>query len=862
VELLEREDQLAQLDRLLDEARAGSGRMALISGDAGVGKTSLVRAFLARLSASVRVLWGACDPLDAPRPLGPFHDMPTIAVSLDGQRGRHDVLSTLFEALGDTRPTVMVVEDIHWADEPTLDALRFLGRRIDRTSGLVIATYREDDVASAGQLRTVLGDLATAPGCRRFAVRPLTAGGVATLAADKGLDPARLYTLTGGNPFFVTEVLAAPGIAVPPTVAHAVLARLARLEASSRQLVDVVALAPRRLEPGIALAVAEVGPQAMDDCLERGVLVLDGRWVGFRHELARLAVESAIPEIRRRRLNVQLLAELERAGESDLARLAHHAAAGRDAVSTLRYGPAAAAEASARGAYRAAAEHLGRTIQIVDGLPAADEAELLSAWAAARTPFDDPRTLLPILERAIDLRREAGDGYGEGRDLTSLARLTRRTGNSESVDRLQAMALARLEQLEPGPDLASCHAAIAIQAVATYRIEECLEHAGLAIDLGRRTGAGKAVTMALDAKAEALTCGRESPEGTETSEENIRLAVRDGDTEGAASALVNAGGNLIVTRQYAASRTYLERALSLAIEGDFDYLAAFARASKARLDCEQGRWSEALQSAEAVRAEPSAAPIVRTVALTAIGRVLVRRGGGRGDARAGREALEEAWSLGRAGDLALQWPIVAGRAEAAWLAGRSDEIRGIVGDVYERCASAPVRWAAGELGFWLWRVGAFDDRPDRLAEPWARQVAGDWRGAAAIWAGLGCPYERAGALADGDEPAMREALSLFNQLVAEPALDRLRAKMRRAGIGHIPVGPRRTTRDAPAHLTQRQLEILGLLELGLSNAEIASRLFITEKTASHHVTAILAKLDVRSRAEAGAAARKMGVVGQ
>jgi DNA-binding CsgD family transcriptional regulator len=856
VELLERDDHLAQLDRLLAGARAGSGRMVLISGDAGVGKTSLVRAFLERLPSSVRVLWGACDPLDAPRPLGPFRDMAPIAAALDDRHGRQDVLAALLAAL-EAQPTVMVVEDVHWADEPTLDALRFIGRRIDRSSGLLIATFREEGLASDGPVRALLGDLATAPGSRRLEAGPLSAEGVAALAQGKGIDPDRLYALTGGNAFFVTEVLAAPGLAVPPTVADAVLARLARLDAPSRRLVDIVAMAPRGVEPSIAQSVAEVSPDAVDDCVERGALVLDGERVGFRHELARLAVEGAVAEPRRRRLHARLLDELEHANETDVARLAHHAAAAHDAVRLLRYGRAAAREASARGAHRAAAEHLGRTLEVTRGLGAGEEAELLSGWAMARAPFDDPAALVPILERAVELRREAGDGYGEGRDLVNLARVSRRVGDSESVNRLHAMALARLQGLEPGRDLAACHAAIATHAVAEYRIAECLEHAALAIDLGRITGAIAAVTLALDAKAEALTCSAESADGIETSEQNVRLAIEAGDNEAAAAALVNAAGNLVVTRQYARSRAYLDRASASAIEGDFDYLVAFAGATRARLDFEQARWPEALASAEAVVALPRPATIVRVLALTAIGRVLVRRG----DASAGGEALEEAWTLARTGDLAFQWPIVAGRAEAASLAGRASDVPPIVGDIYERCASAPVRWAAGELGYWLWRAGAFDGQRDRLAEPWARQVAGDWRGAAAAWAELGCPYEEADALADGDEASMRQALDIFDRLGARPALDRLRARMRRAGISHIPAGPRRATRDAPARLTQRQLEILGLLERGLTNAEIASQLFITEKTASHHVTAILAKLDVRSRAEAGAAARNMGIAG-
>jgi DNA-binding CsgD family transcriptional regulator/tetratricopeptide (TPR) repeat protein len=854
VELVERAELLAQLNGLLAEARAGAGRMALISGDAGVGKTSLARAFVSGLPASVRSLWGSCDPLSAPRPLGPFRDMPTIGHLLERPRGRRDLLQALLDELAGPVTTVMVLEDVHWADEATLDALRFLGRRVDRTRGLVIATFREDDLSPRAPARGVIGDLATAPGCRRLDTPPLSMEGVAALAEGRGIEPTRLYASTGGNPFYVTEVLAAPGWAVPPTVTDAVLARLARLDEGSRRLLEVVSLAPRGLEPAIATAVADEGPEALDDCLDRGMLVLSGEFVAFRHELARLAVAESIAPTRRRRLHGRLLDELERQSIGDASRLAHHAAEAGDAERLLRYGPAAAAEASARGAHRAAAEHLGRTIEIAGAIPPRELADLLSDWAMERARFDDPGDLLDILEKVVRLRRESGDVYGEGRDLRHLSQLTRRAGDSESAGRLLSEALSVLEGLEPGPDLADCYAAQATNDVAFYRIEAALRYARLAIDLGRRLGPREAVIMALNAQSEAQTCSLESGEGIESTEAAHSLAIKEGDDESAVGSLVNGGGNLLVVRHYDAAREYLDRAISLGVAADLDYFVTFAQACVARIDFEQARWTEAERLAEELLADPEVAAIVRITAFNVKGRVLARRGD-----RAGIALIDEAWSLVRTSDLEFQWPVVAGRAEAAWRAGRSMEIAGLVGDVYERAARAPVRWAAGELGFWMWRAGDFRDSPENLAEPWALQVRGDWRAAAAAWDRIGCPYERAEALSDGDEPAMREALAIFSRLGAEPAADRLRERMRRSGVARVPARPRRSTRSAPAQLTRRQIEILGLLEGGLSNAEIASRLFITEKTAGHHVSAVLAKLGARSRAEAGSAARRLGI---
>ncbi len=147
-----------------------------------------------------------------------------------------------------------------------------------------------------------------------------------------------------------------------------------------------------------------------------------------------------------------------------------------------------------------------------------------------------------------------------------------------------------------------------------------------------------------------------------------------------------------------------------------------------------------------------------------------------------------------------------------------------------------------------------------IAEPFARQIAGDWRGAAALWAQMGCPYEQALALADGDEEALLNALTLFERLGAQPAVTLLRQRLRKQGIGGIPRGPRLSTRTNQIGLTTRQLEVLELLAKGLSNAEIANRLSTSPKTIDHHVSAVLAKLGVHSRAQAVATAYEMKLI--
>ncbi|HEX5165209.1 MAG TPA: AAA family ATPase, partial [Thermomicrobiales bacterium] len=230
MELLERGLHLAEFQRLLDGLPEDQGRLVFLGGEAGVGKTALVDALCGTVRPPVRVLRGGCDPLSTPRPLGPLVDIAgglgdAVPPLLAEHQPRAFAFRAVLDGLAGRDPALVIFEDVHWADEATLDLLRYLGRRIGPTRALLIATYRDDEVGSNHPLRVVLGDLATAPAIGRRSLAPLSLESVRELAAGSDLDPVRLHRQTAGNPFFVTEVLAAGEIGIPPTVRDAVMAR-------------------------------------------------------------------------------------------------------------------------------------------------------------------------------------------------------------------------------------------------------------------------------------------------------------------------------------------------------------------------------------------------------------------------------------------------------------------------------------------------------------------------------------------------------------------------------------------------------------------------------------------------------------
>ena len=343
MELVERETQLAALGEHLDAAETGHGRLVLVGGEAGVGKTSFVRAFSEEHAHDSRVVRAACDGLFTPQPLGPLFELADqLGFDVDGSR--HEVFASTLDALR-PGPTVVILEDVHWADEATLDLLRFLGRRLDGTATLLIATYRDDELAARHPLRVVLGDV---DGERRISLPPLSEQGVGALAHGSDLDPHELHRLTGGNPFFVTEVLAADGTGVPQSVRDAVLARAGRLSPPARSVLDAAAVAGAHVQLNLLEDVLREPPRALEECLEVGVLQTAGNEVAFRHELARRAVEEAIDPLRRAALHARALAVL-RPTTSDSALLAHHAEAAGDAMAVLEHAQDAARKAAALG---------------------------------------------------------------------------------------------------------------------------------------------------------------------------------------------------------------------------------------------------------------------------------------------------------------------------------------------------------------------------------------------------------------------------------------------------------------------------------------------------------------------------------
>ncbi|HET7513695.1 MAG TPA: AAA family ATPase [Gaiella sp.] len=852
--LLERESLLGSLAESFDAAQRGLGRLALVSGEAGAGKTSLVRRFCEQLPGGTTVLSGACDPLVTPRPLGPFLEIGEQSDRTIAGETAPDVAGALLDLA--LEPVVFVVEDLHWADEATLDVVRLLGRRLASTSGLAIVTYRDDELARDHSLRICLGDLATTEGVERLHVEPLTVDGVRQLAAGRDVDPVALFELTSGNPFYVTEVLAGGNGAVPETVRDIVLARVAQLSPPAAAVVEAASIAPPSLDGPLLLAVCGEAADSVDECLASGVVrVVDGS-LQLRHELARTTVEESLSPARRLALHRAVLLGLADGKRPlDLARLAYHAEAADDESAVLRFAPAAAEQAARAGSYREAAAQYERALRFSGNLGPGERAALLEGRSRACYLADDQLEAISVIREAIRCRQEQGAPVQEARALTELADYLNCRGflreSEETVERATKLVSGHPEQRE--------HAYV-LEAAGRFRGDgdqaARIELARKAIAIGERFGDEHVAGHARVTLGSATALG-DLDAGLLLLEEAVQTARRSGQSEVVARALNNMGYLSADQFRHELADAYYDAALEHCAEYTSDLWRINVLALSSLSYLARARFDDATRQALAILDDPRESPWPHHTALVVLGLVRARRG----DPGA-REALAETATV----DLQPEefYAIVdraAAQAEIAWLEGKPEDVGAATEATVEAAVERGDAEAIARLTFWRRLAGTETEGQPGGDRPYALALAGDWDAAAAEWERRGEPYEAALALSQtGDVEAMRRAHTELLQIDARPLAAMVARELRGKGVRDVPRGPHAATRANEAALTRRELEVLTLVAEGLRNADIAERLFLSPRTVDHHVSAIRRKLGARTRGEAVAAAGRLGLL--
>jgi class 3 adenylate cyclase len=778
-ELLERDDASSALAESLGAvARTRRGRLVFVTGEAGLGKTSLLRRCCADQRDALRVLWGACDPLFTPRPLGPLVDVAEATggelLHVVDEGGKPQaVAAALIRELAARGPAVLVLEDLQWADEATLDVIALLSRKIETVPSLAVLTYRDDELDRRHPLRIVLGALARVRPLRRIDLTPLSRDALARLAEPSGIDVDELYRKTGGNPFFATEALAAGDAKVPATVREAVLARAASLSPRAEALLQAAAVAPPNVPLWLLEALAEGDLDALDECLTSGMLVHSVEGVAFRHELARLAVEDSLSPTRRLALHRRALPALAEppTGSPDLERLAHHAEGAEDAVAVLRYAPAAGDRAAAVGAHREAAAQYGRALRFAASLGPHEHAELLHKYSHECYLTDQQQEAFDALERAAAAFRDIGDTRGEGDSLLQLADILWCPGRTSDADETARRAITILEQGEHECELAMAYAVLAALRKDDLDTENAIAYALRAHALAERVDDAETAIRASRtiAMAEALAG---QPDGLDKLEQNLAVSEAAELPNGVAGAYIHLLHTAALLRSYEVQDRHLERALRYTGERGHILSESYIQAFGAKIALDRGRWDEADELCSLVFQKRLTSIFPRVLALTVRALVSMRRGEAEADS-----FLDEALELAQpSGEVMRIAPVALAQAEAAWLAGDRDGIIAATELVFEDALVHRGPWPLPELAFWRWRAGLDAPVLPDPEHPYALQIAGAWERAAERWAAIGCPYERALALADGDaEEPRRRALTELERLGAKAAAGRVKA---------------------------------------------------------------------------------------
>ncbi|HEU5265623.1 MAG TPA: AAA family ATPase [Jatrophihabitans sp.] len=857
--LLERDDAIEAFQTALEHAVAGSGSTVLVTGEAGIGKTSVVRACVATLDRTVRLLSGGCDDLLAPRTLGPLRDAVrgTGGALADALRdGSSDVVfAAVAEELSRPPPTVLVVEDVHWADDATLDLLSYAVRRVADWPAVLLLSFRDDARSRQQPIERLLAATATVP-AYRLRLLPLSTHAVSVLAAGTGRPAAALHKITGGNPFFLSEVLAASPGEVPTRVADLVLARMHQLGPAGRAALEQLSVIPTMVTLDLAGSLLERPAEVLAEAEAAGLLEVRGTAVTFRHELARRAIADSLPVLRRRAANAAVVQALRTAWRIDRPRIVHHAVAAGDGDTVVKYAPEAAREASDAGSHRQALTLLEAVRPYANRLGELDRARLLDdyAWELYNAHrFEDA---VAAGQEAVERYERLGERVMLGEALVRQSRHIYMTGRTEEAERAIERAVCVLEGA--GSDAALAYG---------------LSYAGAILAL---TGRHAQATATLD-RARALAARNQRPDlealclnylgvvqadlsgpaGLAALRRSLELAQRDGWHEYVARGYTNLAELLFRFGHYDELAGCVADGLEFTRERGFWSHAYNLELHRCLLLLRTSRWAEAEAGLRALVERVDEPGMLYVYSVPPLARLLARQGSD--DAA---ELVTTAWqrAVPQKSLLGVAYAGIA-YVEWAWLRGGGtdvDEVTDVVLARTEEPGAAPLR---GEFLRYLARLGRPVPPPAEGMLPGHRAgLAGDWQAAARTWHEVGDRYEEALELAEsGQVEPTRKALRLLDELGASAAADRVRDRLRALGVARIPRGPQASTRANPVGLTDRQLDVLALLVAGHTNAEIAQRLVLSVRTVDNHVAAVLDKLGVSSRRAAAERARALGL---
>lgn len=864
MELVERSGYLDILHKKFDTINTGEGHTIFLSGEAGIGKTSLLKTFCKEVQKDCIVYQGACDALFTPRPLAPLFD---IALQIGNDflpdnsaiDDRPALFSRFLQELSNKKEAfILFFEDVHWADEATLDFIKFLARRIARLRCLFILTYRDNEIHSHHPLKSVLGQLPP-DSFTRIPLAPLSKEAVDKMANQRGYKGEDVYSISGGNPFYVTEILASYSAGVPDNIKDAVLSVYNRQEGKTKEVWELLSVTPAGLEAATLSKAEPDYEKAIESCLEVRILHLDRGNIFFKHELYRRTIETSMSPFRRIALNKKILEILLQENEQQrkVERIIHHAKNANEYDIVIQYAPLAAKQAVSVGAHIEAAKLYLTAIEYYHGKDKELLMQFYEGYSYECYLTYRIKDAIIYQRKLLELRKEKNDIEGMGNSLRFLSRLWWYEGNRKQAESYGEQAIALLRDQPLTRVKAMAYSNMSQLKMLSDELEECLRWSDQAIAMAKELNDDEILSHALNnagsvqMKVEAL-----QEKATGLLQQSLDIALKNSFHEHAARSYTNLVSDSLILRKYKETEKILDEGIRYCDERDLGSWTQYMLSCKTKLKLETGKWDEALSIAENLSRDEDSSAIIKISALCVITAISIRRGNNNLES----ELREIKRMAAETAEHQRIVPAMSVLMEYEWISGKTVVEKELLDTAIKLAEETNHIYHNSEFSFWL-----------SLARNRSLRIPGVLTGyvldnksavvkAVSIWKKLGCPYEEALSLYHGNEDDKKEALSILQQLGATAVYEKLKQELRDAGMKNIPRGMRSTTKTNPYFLTNRELDILQLLQEGLQNKEIGSRLFISPKTVDHHISSILFKLDVASRAKAVQEAERLGIL--
>ena len=863
MQLIERDNFLALLQTEFSKINSGEGHCFFIIGEAGIGKTSLIKTFLNQVEDECIQYTGACDSLFTPRPLAPLYD---LALQIKGDwvdtihsLSRTQLFAKFVQEIADSYKRVIVVfEDIHWADEATLDFIQFFARRINHMKCLFILTFRDEAINLQHSLRNVLGNLAPDT-FTRIQLTPLSLEAVHKLSDEKGFDAENVYSISGGNPFYVNEILASYSPGIPDNIKDAILSVYNRTEEETKNVLQMLSVIPEGLELNRFSKIDPSWLEAISDCFEKKILLIKNDKIYFKHELYRRTIESSLSPWKRIALNKKMLdlflKTFEEKGEVE--RIVHYAKNANEKKLVVEYAPLAANNSALVGAHREASKLFLTAIEYSEGNDTDQLVKFYEAYAYECYLTNQIKEAIIYQRKALKIWQEKNEIEQTGNSMRFLSRLWWFDGNNAEAEKYGKEAIEILQSQPSSKAKAMAFSNMSQLKMLSKETAQCIEWGTRAIEIAKEIKDDEILCHALNNVGSAQLKDQSLNEiGIKFLMESLDIALKNSFHDHAARAYANVISNRASYKEYDLAKKYLHDGIKYCEERDLDLWTKYILSWKSRMLLENGDWAQAASIAENLLKNPGQSSVIKIGPLAILATIKIRRG-----------EPDPLPLLAEAKSLAFvtkehQWiiPLMIAIFEYEWLTGKKileeEELNAAITLV--RNVNHVVQ--KNEFAFWLQKARKQEMDISELYEPYKLLKERKVILAAHFWEKVGCPFEKALALSGGNEDDKRDALSIFQQLGANAVCEKIKMEMRAEGIKKIPRGLRESTRTNPAQLTNRELDVLQLLKKGVKNKEIADTLFISLKTVDHHISSILFKLNVSSRSKAVVEAVDLGIL--